>query len=248
MSYLLNISSNDRQAGQATDNFTVGFSPALRIPRNYEISLHSCSLWYSWYNIAAQYNNQSFRYNNGSTWKTITITPGLYSLPDINTFVQNAMLANGDFTNVGGVNQFYITLTPDYNTFKCLITISNSYQVDLTVGNLYQLLGFTSIIVSSTQEGVNNVNITNGVDKVLLHIDCITGSYVGGASSDVIFSFSADVSPSSLIEITPTKLIFLPLTQTGYLDKMRVYITDQSGNRLNLNGEQVNVTLFMRPM
>src|SRR5690349_7498778 len=113
MSYLLQISSDDMESGQTTDNFSVGFSPAIRVNGNWEIALQQATLWYSWYNISAQYGNQTFRYYNGSVWKNITITPGLYGLNDLNTFLQAQMLTNGDYLNVGGVNTFFITLAPD---------------------------------------------------------------------------------------------------------------------------------------
>lgn len=244
--YFLNLSSDEKETGQFTDDFTCSFDPPIRISNNFALGLHSGTLWYSYYNISSDYNNQIFRYYNGSVWKNITITAGLYSIDDINTFVHNAMLANGDYTNVGGVNVFDIVITPDYNTFKLLITLTNSYQVDLSVGNLYQIFGFSSIVISSTQEGPNNVDISNGIDKLLIHVDCVTGSYVNGSASDVIYGFSPNVKPSSLIELNPTKIVYLPLNKTGFLQKMRIRITDQSNRRVNLNGEQVTMSLYLK--
>lgn len=244
-SILLNLSSDSRLASETTDNFTVNFSPSVPIPGNWTVALQSASLWYSWFNISPDYNNQTFRYYNGSVWKNITITSGLYGLPDINTFIQAQMKANGDYT-AGSPDVFYITLSPDYNTFKCLITVSGGYQVDLTVGNLYLLLGFNPIVVTTSQEGVNNVNITNGVDKVLIHVDCVTGSYTGTTTSDVIYGFSPNVQPSSLIEIVPYQLVSLPVNKSGYLNYLRVYVTDQQNRRLNLNGETVSLSLILK--
>lgn len=247
MSYLLNLTSDDRQPNDTTDNFTISFSPPVPIPGNWEVALESLSMWYSYYNISSDYNNQSFKYYNGSTWKTITITAGLYTIDDINNFVHAAMKANGD-TGVDANNNdvFYISLTPDYNTFKLLITISNSYQLDLTLGNLYQLLGFTSMIVTSTQEGVNNVNITNSINRILLHVDCTFGSYKGTSASDVIYSFNADGAPSSLLQIRPYRPIFLPMNKSGFLFQVKIYITDQQNRRINLNGEEVSLSLILR--
>ena len=251
MSYLLNISSDDRDsATDPTDNFTVSFSPPMVIPGNWEIALQQLNVWYSWFNISAQYNNQTFKYstNSGGTFKTITITPGLYTLPDLNNYIQAQMLANGDYNNTTPPS-FYVTLSPDFNTFKCLITITNAtYQVDLTQGNLYQILGFNPVVITSTQEGPNIVNITNGVNKIYAHCDIVTGSYSGGSASDVIYSFQASSPPSSVMEFTPFKLIYLPISVASYLYKIRLFLTDQDGNRLNLNGESINYTLHLRPV
>jgi len=245
MSYLLNITSDDKKSNEKTDNFSINFSPPVPLSGNWEIALESCSMWYSYYNISTDYNNNTFRYYNSSVWKNITITNGLYTIEDLNTFLQAAMKANGDYT-AGSPDVYYIEITPNYNTFKLRITVSNSYQVDLTVGTLYQLFGFDPIVVSTTQEGANNVNITNGVNRIMLHVDCVTGSYKGQSSSDIIYSFTADGSPSSLLTIKPNRLLFLPINKSGNLDVIRVYITDQLNRRVNLNGEELSVVLFLR--
>jgi hypothetical protein len=244
-SILINISSDNRTQSENTDNFTVPFSPSIPISGNWVIALQSAGIWYSWYNISEDYSNTIFRYYNGSVWKNINITSGLYSLDDINIFIQAAMKANGDYT-AGSPDTYFITLTPNYNTFKCAITISGGYQIDFTVGLLNELLGFTPIIVTTSQEGLNNVNITNGIDKVLIHLDCVVGSYTGSSSSDVLFGFSPNTSPSSLIQLEPNNLVFLPLSKSGYLNNIRVYITDQRNRRLNLNGETVTLALVLK--
>lgn len=248
MSYFMQISSDSMDAGGTTDAFTVSFNPPLYLPGNWQASLESMSLWYSFYNISSDYNNQTFRYYNGSSWKNIIITPGLYTIDDINTFIQAAMLINGDNGMSGGSPVFYISLTPNYNTFKLLITVSNSYQVDLTVGNLYQIFGFSQIIVTTTQNGINNVNITNGVDKLLVHIDCIVGSYVGSNASDVIYGFNINSPPSSLVQIQPYRMVYLPLSKTGYLYNMKFSITDQEARRIDLNNETVTYSLHLKKL
>jgi hypothetical protein len=247
MTYLLNITSDDRQQGEETDSFSLGFAPAISIPGNWSLALESLSIWYSWHNISSDYGNQTFRYYNGSVWKNITITPGLYTIDDIDTFVKSAMKTNGDSTVDGDGNDvFNIDLTPNYNTFKLRISVSGGYQVDLTVGNLYVIFGFTPIIVTTTQEGVNNVNITNSVNRILVHVDCVTGSYKGSTTSDILYSFNADSAPSSLLQIKPNRLIYLPIQKSGYLYNMRIKITDQQNRRLNLNGEEVSLSLVLK--
>lgn len=244
--YLLTISSDDRETNQNTDDITLSFSPPLRIAGNWSMALESMTLWYSYYNISSDYGNQTFRYFNGSTWKDIIIAPGLYPIEDLNDYLQSQMLANGDYTVVAGVNTFHITISANFNTFKCLVSVDSSYEVDFSVGNLYQLLGFTQIIVNTTQEGVNNVNITNGVDRLLVHCDIVTGSYKGGSSSDVLYSFAVDGRPSSLIQINPNNPIYLPINQTGFLYKMRLKITDQQGRRVNFNNETITYSLYFQ--
>ena len=98
MSLLLNISSDTRLSSETTNNFTVNFAPSVPIPGNWSMGLISASLWYSYYNISPDYNNQTFRYYNRIVWKNIIIVPGLYGLEDINFYIQNQMRINGNYT------------------------------------------------------------------------------------------------------------------------------------------------------
>lgn len=239
------ISSESRIAGENSDDFTATFSPAISIPGNYVLALESLTMWYSYYNISAAANNQTFRYYNGVVWKDIIITPGLYTIEALNVFLQTAMANNGDYT-VGPPPSYFISVLPNYNTFKTRITISGGYQVDLTVGSLRTLLGFDSKIVTATEESSANVNITNGIERLAIKCDVISGSYSAGNLSTVLYTFPVDVPPSSQIQISPNRLIFLPVTTSGYLNRMRIQIVDQLGRRVDLNGEPVTVSLVLR--
>jgi hypothetical protein len=242
--YLL-VSSESRAGTETTDDFTVGFTPSINIPGNWSLALESLTLWYSYYNISVAANNQTFRYYNGAIWKDVIVTPGLYTIEALNSFIQTAMANNGDYT-VGPPVSYFISILPNYNTFKTRVTISGGYQVDFTVGNLRLLLGFDSKIVTATEESAGNVNITGGIERLQILCDIISGSYSGGSLSTVLYSFSVDVPPSSQIQISPNRLIFLPLTTTGYLNRIRIRIVDQLGRRVDLNGEPVTASLILR--
>src|SRR5690349_12713462 len=96
--YLLNISSDDREQGAYSDDFSVAFAPAMRLAGNWQLALVNATMWYSWYNISPDYNNQTIKYYNGSVWKTVIIPAGLYGINDINAYLQSVMLANNDVT------------------------------------------------------------------------------------------------------------------------------------------------------
>jgi hypothetical protein len=243
--YIVNVSSDNRLAGENTDSYTVNFTSPMIINGNWAVALESLTMWYSYYNITPDYGNNLFRYYNGTAWRTITITPGLYTVPALNTFIQENMAAAGDYT-AGPPASYFITITPNYSTFKCDITISGGYQIDFTVGNLYILLGFTQAIISANASGPNNVNISNSVDRLLLHCNLVSGSFLGAISTDVLYSFSVSVSPSSLLELRPNRLLYVPIPATGYLREIKIYLTDQMNRRVNLNGEPLSVQLYMK--
>jgi hypothetical protein len=245
---LVSVSSDNRSSNENTDAFTVNFSSPIPVYGNWALALESASIWYSYYNISSDYNNNTFRYYNSSTWKIITIPSGQYTIDDINTAIHVGMKTNGDYTVVSGVDTFDITILPDYNTFKLQINVSNGYRVDLTVGTIYQLFGFEPIIVTTSQQGKNNVNISNGIDRILIHVDCVTGSFSGTNASDVIYSFTPDGAPSSLLQIRPYRLIYLPINRSPHLYSLRIYLTDQQNRRLNLNGETASYTFVLKKL
>jgi len=117
-----------------TEGITVTFPTPLFLGEDrYELALIKVMLWYSWYNISAQFNNQLLAYspNGGVTWKQITIIPGQYSIDQLSDRIQALIDANGDT----GSN---VSLVPDYATLSIQIVLLNNYQLDLTQSNLYQ--------------------------------------------------------------------------------------------------------------
>jgi hypothetical protein len=54
-----------------------------------EIAVAQASLYYSWYNISASLNNNSFNFTfPNQTQKTITIPDGQYQITDLNNYLQ----------------------------------------------------------------------------------------------------------------------------------------------------------------
>ena len=242
MSYLLNLSQNSG----STQDFTVNYPSAIPVKGNWELSLIAANLWYSYFNITAAYGNNLLRYYNGTVWKTITIPDGAYQLTQINTYFQQQMQANGDYTT-GSPNVYYITLAPDYSTLKTALTISNSYQLDLTAGSINVLLGFNAAIYTTSQEGQQQVNITNGVNSLLIHCNAIEGSYSNFSGSDIIYSFLPQTPPGSNINLNMgSSRIYLPIKYKDQIAQIRMYITDQNNNSINLEGQPVSYTIHLR--
>ena len=248
MSLILNFESTSLGSNINPADFEVSFPRAVELDGTWEIGLMSASIWYSYYNISSQYGNTSLRYNNGTTWKTVNITPGTYQLTDINAYLQAVMLANGDTgTNADGT-LYYISITANYNTGSSIVTLSNSYELDLSVSNLCSLLGFPSEIITyqGATQSPNPVDITNGITTLYIHNSMVDSSYVNGSgTSDVLYSFVPSTPPFSLITLQPFKLVFTPVIRKT-LDRMRVYITDNLNREINLNGQPTAYTFVLR--
>ena len=63
-------------------------------------------------------------------------------------------------------------------------------------------------------------------------------------SNPVLYSFFPNVSPGMKIIEKPNHLVFLPVTRT--IDQVKIWLTDQNGNLLNLRNEVVTIRLQLR--
>jgi hypothetical protein len=238
---LLTLNSDKRSYGASYD-FTTTFQPNLQLGETSELALHSLQMWNSLPNISVSRNNNKFRFYNGSAWSSIiTIPNGNYSVEDLNLTIQ------GLITTAGGVGS-NIVLVPNYNTLKCDIVLKSSYQLDLSIGNLYLLLGWTSQIVSVSGSGSNLVDISNGITGYNVHCSLVDSytSISNGVSSDVLYSFTPDKPAGNLLNKEVINLIYTKCN-SRYVSQLRLYITDQNNNILyDLSDENISITIFIR--
>ena len=66
-----------------------------------------------------------------------------------------------------------------------------------------------------------------------------------GVKSPVIYSYSPNVMPRSKIVGDPVKPIYLPVSK-DVINELNIWVTDQSNNLLNLQGEKIVITFHMR--
>ena len=71
-------------------------------------------------------------------------------------------------------------------------------------------------------------------------------SYINGSLTDIVHSFSPTVPPGYLMNVQPRNLIYLPINKQSMISQMTIRITDQSGNEINLNGEQTTFYISLR--
>ena len=77
-----------------------------------------------------------------------------------------------------------------------------------------------------------------------MNCDVIGGTFLNGKSIPILYSFFPNVSPGMKIVEKPNHLVFLPVTRT--IDQLKIWLTDQNGNLLNLRNEIVTIRLQLR--
>jgi len=227
--------------GERSDDFTVKFDPPIVLDgeKEYEVALVSASLWNSWYNITNQ--NNKFRYSSdgGRTFKTITLYEGAYNIDDINREIQRKVALNGD---KGGK----IIIEMHQPTLGVKLSLGAHYQVDFTVPNGFRnTLGFNSRIVTSTSVSDRPVDITE-VTNLLFHCSLVYSTYVNDTVSDVIYTFTPNKPPGYLLDVTPPVQLYQPMAQRQIINQIRMRVTDQNENPIDLRGETVTYHLYIR--
>jgi len=245
--YLLNITTTNLNIAKTHDfTFKTSFLQ-LSTEKTYECALLSYSLWYSWYNVKLNVND-NFRYIVSGVVKNITIPAGQYGVQDLNSYIQSQLVVNGDSATG-------ISIIGNYNLLKVQITLEPNYDADFTItdgingllgfnSQLYENNGVVDLIYTAEHPG----NITGGVDAVSINCSILNPSYniTNNFTSTSLFSFVPASGPgTNLAQVIPTP-IFLPISTSGNINSFQIRITDQAQNELDLNGENISLSLLIK--
>ena len=226
--------------------FTYRFPTPLNLPDyGYEIALVNLETWYSFANVTPSNNKFKYSADGGNTWKTVEIETGAYQLEAINDEIQRLMKINGDWDSTH--NTFYITISANISTLKSVMNITNAeYKVDFTIANsIRTILGFDSKILSSGHNTSDSIVNIIDFNSIFVNCDCVSGSYVNGIASPVIYSFGPKVTPGYRIVECPVNLIYLPINRKT-ISEFNIWITDQAGRPIDFRGENITCRFHIR--
>jgi hypothetical protein len=249
-SILLNINTHDLNITN-TSNFTINFD-ALQLDHHndYHVALVSYNIPYSWYNISAAQSNNQFRYSRdaGVSFRTVTIPDGNYGIEDLNLEIDDLIVADGGAT---GKILFYA----DYNSLRVDLEITDAnYQVDFLDANSNNprlIMGFNSLIYTTVgvERAQNAANVTNNIDSVSVNTNIIDSASVllNNRQSNSLFHITDYASgPGSYLTGRPTHPIYLPVNVAGNIHNINISIRDQSDRIIDLNGENVTISLHIK--
>ena len=188
-------------------------------------------------------NNNLFRCWNCTKMIRIRILPGAYNITNLNLEIKCSLRINGD-------DEDGITIRPNCNTLKSRIAFADGCKVDVSFRKgLRDLLGFDGGILE--EDGVydsqRQVNIIN-VHSVLIRCSLISSSYLNGSTSDVLYSFSPDKPPRSLLSINPNQLVYIHMNKTESIPSITMCATDQDGTPIEFNEERTTFLFHIKTM
>ena len=220
----------------STSRLRTVFDPALVFAHG------SCHFetYYSFPDINDANNSVNISIDKGVTWNSIKIPIGCYEIKVLNDVLQRLIV---DVASGKGEKMVH---SPNNNTLKCILDIKDtSYQIDFTVENsLRTVLGFDSRIYKYGYESENLVVIMS-VNSISVHCDIIGVSRVYGIEVPVIYNFIPNAARGDKIVWTPRNLIYVPIT-LNVISHMTCWLTDQNGNELDLRGEELTITFYMK--
>lgn len=145
-----------------------------------------------------------------------------------------------------GKDDVYIKIEPNTNTSKCRI-LSNA-EIDFTQRNsIGPTLGFAARKLEKCvwHQSDSCVDI-NPINIVRVQCNIISGSFCNGASSHTIYEFNIDTPVGFKVVENPSNILYLPVN-TNELHTITVSLVDENGSPINLRGEKVAITLYLKP-
>lgn len=218
-------------AGKAQD-----VKGAASLQQEWEIGLKSWNGFNSIPNVSASlYGNNIIAVSSGGPFTNIVIPDGIYSVQQINSYLLGILTA-APFNYPANA----VRIQPNSSTGKIEVVLAAGYSVNLNVSNINTFFGFTpaqSPIVGPTlTAGANLARITNGVSAYLLRCDAVAASYLNSSASDVLATYTPNVSPGRSFRYEPYNIDWKPVRNNKEIRRIRVYITDDLGRPVSFRG------------
>jgi hypothetical protein len=227
-----NILLNSKNVVSGTNNSQFQYSfpnGSFQVPEGSEMGISQITIPYSWYNVSAQYGNNSFSYTltqgpAGSTTtvtKTVTLADGFYTAADINTALQNSLKANGFYWYSEGASSTYTlgNSNQQYIFPISFVSVPSQYTNGFTFIFIPPSdTAGTSVTGSSITNGVLTLgtaqNLLSGVQYYLSGTGVVKGSWITGTgSSTATYTVSIPQTVSSTAITVSRKLVY---DQLGY--------------------------------
>lgn len=211
----------------------------LDVNEQHELALVGLTMYNSIPNIDNSNNCFKFEYKNESY--SFLIPHGAYEISSLNDYLKREIETTFKFSNL-------FEIKANNSTLRCVIELNDDeLKINFDHENsLKDILGFDtpSIEGKGTHEGIKLVNI-NPVNSILVNCSVIEGSYLNGSQKPILYSFTPNVPPGFRIVEDIYSPVFLPVSDWN-IENMKIWLTDQNMNKLNVRGEEVTLRLELR--
>lgn len=264
---------SSRENKSSTNNELTLQFPTQHKSENETIALQSLSLYYSWFNITAAFNNQQFRYIwVDGTPTDVTVDPGFYSPESFNDYLHHIMKLNGHYlVDADGKDVFYLDIQTNEAYYTITITVrpvptvlptgwtnpasiplnGNAPQISFLDSDFNKLLGFEKntsypATMGTTEEMFNSTStpIFYPVSTVNVTCDWVNNNRFSRAPS-IVATIQPEVGFLSLIQYQPPVLLDYNVIASSY-NSITLRFYDQDFRPLELQDrEQIQAVMLL---
>src|SRR6266568_3395033 len=150
---------------------------------------------------------------------------------------------NGDYDTINTESYINILIFAS----RVIVIIKNdTYRVDFNIQNsIGKMLGFSPMILNAGYHKSPNFVDVIPITSVFVHVDIVSGSFLNGTSSQIIYTFAPAVRPGAKIIESPSPLEFLPIPQS-MINSVRIWLTDEDNMPIDNKGEDLVVRLSIK--
>jgi hypothetical protein len=274
MSYNTLTLNSSNVIGNTNSSYLLKFTTGnYTINQGAKICVSSVTMPYSWYNITANYNNNTFQFQDWlQNIYTITLPDGFYALSDIMNYIEFFCIQNGLYLiNSAGQNVFYVNLLLNQNYYAIQLL---TYVVPTSLPSGWsQPSNFVGFPPTSTAAALTILD--NGFQSILGYS---AGTYGGGSTDQSFLSnILVNASPvnSLIIQCSlvnnpiinpPNVLTAMPISNTifganitfnpyfekwvnissGTYNSLTISFVDQNYNTVNMLDSNVCINLIIQ--
>ena len=131
------------------------------------------------------------------------------------------------------------------NTITMKVEMRCDYIIVFPRYSIRSILGF------ETESYEPSLHISEGIPQVsainVINVECniVKGSFRNGKRSNTLYSFYPSAPSGYKLVETPSNILFLPVS-VQEVSNVTLRLTDQSGNLIHLNNEEVTIHLILR--
>lgn len=210
-----------------SEDFTIEYRTPLNIP---QLALKSFSINVSWDNLSEKFNNNKFSIFPDKRLRQITIPNGLYTVEGLNRYMRK-LFGKKPLIKFGIIEE----------RERISIKLSPGVKLNLSEGNFHKLIGFENKEFKNKDsenelelEGKYKANITRDIDEIYIHCNVVDGQMINQENSEVIYSFTNQNRPRTLISKEFDTLVFYNVKHNP-IHRIRMRITNQKGELIDLN-------------
>jgi hypothetical protein len=192
------------------------------------ICLTNLSMYYTWKNIKASYDNNTFSYRINDKKVDITLRDGSYSINDINNYMHMIMIGNKDAVK----DNYPIGIYQSFTYNKTAITVKPNCELILGIG-MAKVLGFSNLTVTNDSHGDLTPKLER-VNNILVHCSLAKNNFA--KSSSLIYSFVPDGEFGYLLHKEPRFPMWRSARKCSEWS-IDVWFTDQKNRPLEIEDD-----------